>query len=326
MRIALVVGLMMAGLTAHAQIEEVVPKQEIKRSEKVELGWAKKLILGGSISMGKSENVIGQADGQSNTYGLNLEGHLNNNQENSEWRNELKVGESASRTPAVPRYVKVKDELKIDTMYLHTFDGIDWVGPYAKGSVETSIFKGEDVRATSQVYQLPSGSTVTASSIRLTDGFKPVTTKESAGAFFKIINKETMTLEARTGLGAVQVNANGQLAIKDNSSTSNVEIVELESFEQLGVEGALAWKGNIDAKTSYSLEGEFLTPFVTGQSATDKRDKLELTNWEVKGRLTTKLYEWLSLDYTAKLYKQPLLLDKTQNQSLLMVSMTYQLL
>lgn len=312
-------------LQGFAQIQAVSPKEELKQSEKAVLGWNKKLLLGGSISFGSSENVIGQPNGQSNNYGLNLEGALNQIKEQSEWRNDLKVGESASRTPAVPRFVKVKDDLKLETMYLYTLEATPWFGPYVKASAETAIFKGEDVRSEAKTYQFADGTTLTGTSVRLTDGFKPLTTKESAGGFFKIITEENMKLEARAGLGAVQVNAGGQRALKDDAATPNLEIIDLDSYEQIGIEGGIAFKGNIDQKTSYSIEGEFLTPFVVDKKAGDNRSNFELTNWEVKARLTSKIYDWLSADYSVKVYKQPQLLDDTQLQTLFLMNLTYQL-
>ncbi|MGE0762667.1 MAG: hypothetical protein AB7N80_05265 [Bdellovibrionales bacterium] len=326
MRHLVFIGTLLWALPSWGQIQAVTQKEEVKQSEKTVLGWHKKLILGGSLSFGSSENVIGQPNGQSNTYGLNIEGQLNQIKEQSEWRNDLKIGESASRTPAVPRYVKVKDELKIESMYLHTLANTPWFGPYVKASAETAIFKGEDVRSEAKTYQFADGSTLTGTSVRLTDGLKPLTTKESAGGFFKIITKDTMKLEARAGLGAVQVNAKNQRAVKDDASTANIEVVDLDSYEQVGFEGGFLFKGNWDAKSSYSLEGEFLTPFVANQKAGDDRSKLELTNWDVKARITSKIYEWMSVDYTARIFKQPQLLDKTQMQTLLLVSVTYQLL
>lgn len=317
--------------SALAQIDGATLKEEAKQSEKTEFGWKKKLILGGSLSMGSSDNVIGQPDGETNTFGFNIDGQLNRVGERDEWRNSVKIGESATRTPAIPRYTKVSDELKLETLYLHTLESTPWFGPYAKASVETAIFKGEDIRAEPTTYEFfnsedVSQGTVSETTLRLTDGFRPLTTKESVGGFFKILTQPTRTLEARAGLGAIQVEADDQRVIKGKTDAGNIKVVQLESYDQVGIEGGFAFKGTFDDKTSYSLEGEFLSPVVTKQKAGDDRSKFELTNWELKGRLTSKIYDWLSLDYTAKVFKQPQLLDKTQAQTLLLLSLTYQLL
>lgn len=331
-KLMLILSAMVLGGLTHAQNDPMTMKEEAKKNEKAPMGWFKKLNLSSSVSMGTSSNVIGQPDGQTNNYGLNLDGELNWKNEQDEWRNGLKIGESASRTPAIPVYTKVKDELKLETLYLHTLESTPWFGPYVKASAETAVFKGEAVTADPKSYDIydSTGSNLlrtesNTTTLRLTDGLKPLTLKESVGGFFKIIQKDEMKLEGRIGYGAMQVDASGQLAVKDNSATANVDVVELKSYQQSGIEGALDWSGSIDKKTSYSLGFEFLTPLTAKQETGDNRNKFELTNWDVKGKLTSKLYEWLALDYSLRFFKQPQLLDKTQSQTLLMLNLTYQM-
>lgn len=311
--------------TSAGQVQDAILKQEVKRDEKAKKGWQKTLSLGANLSAGTSDNVIGQPSGQTTTFGLNLDGALNNVSEQDEWRNTLKIGESGTRTPAIPRYSKVKDELKLESLFLHSFKDHPWVGPYVRASAETAIFKGEDVRSEAKTYEFDDGSQYTGTSIRLTDGFRPLTTREGVGAFFKLKDLETNKVEARLGAGAVQVKADGQRVVKDDAATPVLEVDDLADYEQIGVEGAISWKGSIDEKTTYSLEGEFLSPLVADQATGDDRSKFELTNWEVKGRITSKVYEWMAVDYSAKVFKQPQLLDKTQTQTLLMVNVTYQI-
>lgn len=317
--------------TSPPAVQPVTLRELATQSDKTTLGWNKKVLISSGLSLGQSNNVIGQPDGETNTYGLNFEGNLNRIGERDEWRNQLKIGESATRTPAIPRYSKVKDEFKIETLYLRTLENTPWFGPYVKASVETSVFKGEDIRAEAKTYEIRDSNgglekTFTGTSVRLTDGFSPATFKESVGGFFKIINKENMKVEARTGVGAVQVLADNQYAIKDNGATPQVEVSELASYEQVGLEGGATWSGSIDKKTSYSLQGEFLIPFVAEQKAGDDRSNFALTNWELKAQITSKLYDWLSLDYTAKVFRQPQLLDETQSQTLFLLNLTYQML
>jgi hypothetical protein len=321
----LILALVGTSAQAQTQVKDALLREEIKPAEKSKKGWQKTLSLGANLSSGTSDNVIGQPNGQTNTFGLNVDGVLTNVSDRDEWRNTLKIGESATRTPAIPRYSKVKDELKFESLYLHSIEKYPWMGPYVRASAEAPIFKGEDIRSEARTYAFDDGSTFTGTSIRLTDGFRPLTTRESVGAFFKLKDLETNKVEARLGAGAIQVKADGQRVIKDDAATPDLEVDDLADYEQVGVEGAISWKGSIDEKTSYSLEAEFLSPVVADQAAGDDRSKFELTNWEIKGRLTSKVYDWMAVDYSAKVFKQPQLLDKTQAQTLLMVNLTYQI-
>jgi hypothetical protein len=292
-------------------------------------GWTRTLSVGANVSLGSSDNVIGQSDGQTNTLGLLVDSQWSKLSAQDEWRSSLKIGESATRTPAIPRYAKVKDELKLESLVVHTLEATPWFGPYVKASAEMPLFKGEDVRGAPVTYEVRGGDgtvlvTENGTSLRLTDSFRPLTTKESIGGFFRIITRETMKLEGRMGLGAMQVQADDQRAVQDAAGTAPIDVVELASHEQLGIESALAWMGSIDQKTTYELSAEILYPLSASQKSYDDRELSELTNWELKAKLTSKLYDWLALDYSAKIFKQPLLLDRTQSQSLLLVNLTYQ--
>lgn len=330
---SILLGLIFALGTASAQtrvVSQVTEKEEIKKTDAKVLGWQKKLVVGAGVSLGTSDNVVGQQSGSTNTFSATVEGQLNHIKERDEWRNTLKLSESTSRTPAIPRYVKVNDVLDLETLYLYSLESVPWFGPYAKASAQAPIFFGQDIRATDTTYDITyqNGSTqsVTGNSLRLTDGFRPLTTKESVGGFAKLMTRENLKIEGRAGLGGLQVQADRQLVLADDKDTPNVEVNELRSYSQLGAELGFSIKGKIDEKTSYSLEGEVLLPFTVDKAPGDTRDNLRLTNWDLKGRLSSKLYDWLSLDYSARALMQPQLVEELQVQTLLQLTMTYQAL
>ena len=51
------------------------------------MGWSKSANMGGNVSFTSSQDVVGQTDGSSQTYGVNIKGALNHNTERAEWRN-----------------------------------------------------------------------------------------------------------------------------------------------------------------------------------------------------------------------------------------------
>lgn len=325
----LAVGVLLWSLVAQAQVENAVLKEAPKALTGTPLGWSRMLSVGANASIGTSDHVIGQPDGQTNTYGLNLDGQLNHLADRNEWRHSLKMGESASRTPALPRYGKVKDEAKLESLFLHTLEATPWFGPYVRAAVEAPLLKGEDLRSTPQTYEVRNAEgslvgTSTGNSLRLTDGFRPLTWRESTGGFFKMIERTKTKVEGRLGVGAQQTKAAGSRVVADVAATPNLEVKELDNFEQVGVEGAIGWHGQWDSKSSYALDAEFLSPFHSTRTRGDDRSLFELTNWELKGRVTTKIYEWLALDYSFKIFRVPQLLDRTQSQTLLLFNLTYQ--
>ena len=308
--------------------QEAVPapitlKEAAAKTDAKVQGWKPTLTLSGNLSFGSNSDVIGQQDGDTTTLGTNILGGYSYFSNESEWRNNLTVKAATTRTPTLARYVKSNDELKFETLYLYSLPSIPWMGPYVKASVETTLFKGEDIRQTPTTYVFEDLTTTTTSTLRLTDAFKPLTTKESVGAFAKLIDKETMKLETRLGFGAVQVEADGQFAVKDDPTTLAVDVDSLESYEQAGIEGGVTFKGLIDTNTTYTLVGEFLVPIIKDLPPGDDRDSLELTNYDVSAKLTTKLNTWMNLDYEYKLKKQPQLLDKNQIQHILLLNVSY---
>ena len=91
--------------------------------------------------------------------------------------------------PSLPTFIKANDEARIETTYLYSLPSLPEIGPYVNGLVSAPIFAGQDVRAASTTYLVQRNGqpqeTVTGQSLRLTDGFKPLTTKESLGGFWK---------------------------------------------------------------------------------------------------------------------------------------------
>lgn len=307
---------------AQAQDDLTLKEKAEKKAEEAP-GWKPSLSLTGNLSFGSNDNVIGQQNGDTITLGSNISGGYSYFSKKQEWRNNLKFAAATTKTPSIPRYVKSTDELKFESLYLYTLESIPWLGPYVRVSAETQAFKGEDVRESATSYLLPDGSTFTGTSLRLTDPFQPLTLKESFGAFAKIIEEPTMKLESRLGFGALQVQASDQLAIEDNDTTAQVDVIQLRSYEQAGLEGGFNFEGVLNENTKYKLSGEFLIPFINDLPAGDNRSSLELTNYELIAKLTNKLNSWMNLDYEYKLKKQPQLLDKNQIQHLLLLSLSY---
>lgn len=314
-----------------AQLETVNPKERLIASVDLENGWHPSLKLGANLSFGSNSNVIGQTSGDTTTLGLNVDGGAKYRLDRQEWRHQLNVLQASTRTPTIPRYIKSADELKYETTYLYGLESHPWLGPYAKASAETSILRGEDARDKSVTYAIlkRDSSTVNRSgeTLRLTDGFRPLTTKESVGFFAKLLEKEKANLEARVGVGAVQVQADGQFAVRDESSTAEIEVQELASFTQVGAEVGLGLTGQLDEKTSYSLTAEALVPFEKSDDKNSKdRDQWDLANIDIKGSVKSKIYDWATLAYELKVKRQPELLDEYQIQHLLVLNFAYTLL
>jgi len=295
------------------------------------LGWKKSAKLGTNLSLSSSQDVVGQTDGTSETYGLNLKSEFKRLSETDEWRTEGSLIAATTKTPSISRFVKSNDELKFNTTYLLFLNDKKTWGPYARAEASAPMFKGEDVQASAKSYVVTrnNGTTTTTApvtSYRLTDGFKPLNTKESLGFFWKAVNEERLKVEVRVGAAALQIDASGQFAAKGSDTAGNIKVSELSDVNQAGLEAAVSVKGKVDDKSAYELGVESLTPFVNNKASSDDRDALALTNIDGYVKLTSNITSWASFGYDYKVKLQPQLTERAQQTHMIVLAVSYNLL
>lgn len=314
--------LLFTTILSYSALAQDKPKEE---KPKV-MGWSKSANLGVNLSFSSSQDVVGQTDGSSQTYGVNLKSGWNHNTERAEWRNEGVLTGTTTKTPSVPRYVKSADELKISSIYLYSLEKYPKIGPYARVEAAAPVFKGEDVRSAPKTYRyLHDNSTVTESSVQLTEGFKPLTTKEAVGFFYKPVQEERLKIEARVGFAAQQISADGQFAVKGVNSAGEVELNRLSDVNQAGSEIAVSVKGKANETSTYEVGAEAMTPFVNNKKSGDDRDALRLTNIDAFVKLSSNITSWASFGYDYKLKIQPQLVDRAQQIHMVVINMNYNL-
>lgn len=291
------------------------------------MGWSKNANLGLNLSLSSSEDVVGQTDGTSQTYGVNGKSGFNHNTERAEWRNDVTLTGATTKTPSVPRFTKSSDEFKLATIYLYSLENHPKLGPYARGEASAPVFKGEDVRSAPKTYRfLDSGNAYTGDSVRLTDGFKPLTTKEAVGVFYKPVQKENLKVETRLGLAATQIAASGNYSVKGvNSTTGEVDLQPLDDVSQMGSEIGVSVKGKANENSTYEVGAEAMTPWVNNKRSGDDRDAVRLTNIDAFVKLSSNLTKWASFGYDYKLKIQPQLVDRAQQIHMFVVNVNYNL-
>jgi hypothetical protein len=309
--------------------ENLVLKEEVKRAETKKIGWTPAAKVGVNASFANSSNVVGKTDGSSETYGLDLSGSYNHASDVSEWRNTMSYTGTTTKNPVLPRYVKSNDLLKFESLYLHSFQDIPKLGPYVSFHASAPIFFGEDVRPTSTTYSVhhldQTVQSVSGDTFKLTDSLKPLTTRESAGLFWKAFNDGNVQIEVRLGAGAEQTAAAGQYAVTGTAADGSVTVNELKNLSQLGAETGFKAKGKIDEKTGWELSFETLTPVVSNKDASDDRDPIRLTNIDGAAKLSSNITSWAAISYDYKLTIKPQLVDRTQQSHMLVFNLNYNL-
>ena len=302
---------------ASAAPKDVAEKIEGKdKKERVE-GWTKKVWLGGTFSFSSSSNVVGTTDGTSLQFGLILDTSLTLNRGVSTWENVLKVQESQSRTPAIDDYIKSLDNLDLQTTYYYHFENPPWLGPYGRLRLVTSLFPGYNLDdTTTQVRFLFLDGTeqlvdvIPGQRVDLTNSFEPTYVSENVGMFAWPVEGKDLNLKAKLGFGLLQVLAGDHaFAVKDDASTPELELAQIENANSGGGVVELSGDGKIKEDVTWKLESSFFYEFFS-----DSQQDLSLIV-EVNGSIAVALAKWASIDYVLLVRRVPVVLDDWQVQN-----------
>ena len=268
--------------------------------------------------------MVGQTSGTSETYGLNYHGSLYHFTNHDEWRNDLFAREATTKTASLGRFVKSEDEVKLSSIYLYYLPNHPNLGPYARTEVAAPVFKGEDAEGSVKRYRIDNTDEVfDAATLRLTDGFRPLTTKEAIGGFYRPVDNQRVRIETRLGFAAQQIKADGQFARKGAETNGEILVQRLRDVSQAGLEAAANLKGSIDDKTGYEIGLDSLTPFINDRKSGDTRSAWRLTNVDGYIKLSSKITDWMSFGYDYKLKIQPQLVDTAQQIHMITLNLSY---
>ena len=317
-------ALLLLPLQASAQ-GDLVPEKKLEEKKKSD-GWDLLLTPGLSMSLSDNRAVIGQPEGLTMTVGVSIASGANLRRESHEWRNSLNITELFTHTPELEEFVKSTDLVKLESVYL--FHLYKWLGPFAKLNLDSVLLEGFDVRPSTVTWTIAraDGSTEsrTGRHLRLTDGFEPLTLKETAGFFAKPYESDRLNVEGRLGFGGMHVFADGGLAVGDDDTTPEIEVAEWTRFGQAGALVRAPARGRpYDKKLTYRVGAEIMIPFINDLDTEDDRSITELTNIEIGATISFKVFEWLAIDYVFRALRQPQLLDEWQIQNNLLLTASY---
>ena len=299
------------------------------------VGWHPLLKASATFSFSHNQDVVGTPDGISWILGGIINGGVDYVGKGGHfWLNTLKWELSFSKTPLLDEMVKSLDNFEFESTYIYQIPKMTWWGPYGNVKVKTAILPGyllftdptsvatlgSDGALMGEISQ-PKGR------LNLTDAFAPTTLRESLGLWADPVRTVPFTLQTRLGLGAWEVFTRGGFNPADDVLTTDVfEVKQMQDSVQLGGEVRVVMKGVYKEFISYQAKAEFMYPFYssftpTNNDGTDMAG-IELMNTEFEFLLGFKLASWVSLDYTMKAYRLPLLSPEWQIQNGLLLTLT----
>jgi hypothetical protein len=340
-----------------AMAQETVSKVVLEDAEGVtdnsKNGWQPFLKTNANFALGQSKSVPGNTDGTSFQFGYMINGALDylSPSGSHEWANLLKWELGYSRTPVVDAFIKSLDIIDFKTSYLYHIPAVPWLGPFTSFRLTTPMLASYEVRSDpTNVIRLDVGEKQyvdsagnptdgdggpvilptdprveqykSADRIDLTKAFAPLVLRESAGMFAIPVDKEGFKLDIRLGIGAWETFVRNGYVLEDNEATKDfLELRKLEDTVQVGAEAGIIAGGVLKEIFNYRLSALFMQPFAHSGSSTLKG--IDLLNMEFEATAGINLFRYLSINYSFKAYKQPLIVDDWQIQNSLLIGVGF---
>jgi hypothetical protein len=339
-----------------------IPKSAEGADDTLGTGWHPALKGAANFALGHSQNTPGTPDGLSLQFGYLIGGKLDylSPEKRHEWANSLDLELQYAMTPVVEHVlIKSADEIDLRSAYFYHPTKLPWLGPFVSFRLTAPMLSGDAVYAEPQniIHLAPGETGPTAASgdtvdtngdpiaagtavdsdgnpvdaersygsgkqIPLTGAFAPLTLRESLGMFVVPVDKKTVKFDARLGFGAWETFVRDGYFIEDNADTTNIlELRQMQDSVQIGPELGMILNGAAKEILTYRFSALFMQPIY--QSSDSKLEGIDLMNMEFEAGLGIKITKYMSIDYSFKAYKQPLIIDDWQIQNNLLFSVGF---
>jgi hypothetical protein len=283
------------------------------------------LVLGVDGSLVHTQNVVGFANQMIGSASVFADGQLG-------WNNDphfvsllMQVEEGASQIRPVGEdplpLVKGVDRLRGDLLY--TWYITPAIGPYARGAGETQAF-ATNVLTTSDTTFLSTLSDGTVQTdfvaangtFLVADPWAPTIVREGAGINTRFITNRWFNLNWRVGLGLRQNLYGGALLLADLPATPEVEYVQVESFNEQGVESTIVLKALLPGWAVYATDVELFAGFET----------FTKPSVEWRNTLSLRVTRNLSLNYYLNVDYLPVVVESAQLQQSILLRASWEIL
>lgn len=310
-------------LVLNSETEEMLGAGEVSLAPTRASGWSPAVVVGGSLTLNHSDSFIGKSDGLS--LGLNLFSesivsfndplHLAYGRLNIEASGNVRFSDGGSRP-----FVSDVDELSLDLLYMYRI--FNWLGPYARFGLETTILPGvrEFTEETTVTKLDPQGNLIefeqNVLDTELAPPLAPLELSFGAGARFDVEAGQALKVATRLGIGGRHVFTRGLYRDDDVEATPELELRRVEDVTQFGGEAALVAEITLTRYVLIKLDTDLLVPF----------DDPEALVLDFRGTVTLRLSSFASLQYQARVRDDPELSPALQFDQSVLLRFAYKLL
>lgn len=309
-------------------VGDTVVEKAVKEAMKRETGWYPKLRVGGSAQLNYNKDVDGVTDGTAFTFGLYIKGALDAVYKNFEWQNKLEIEHQQTKTPTIDDFVKSADKFDFQTLALFRIPQAEWVGPFVRFRLQTSLFPGyyiTDKDTTVRYYK--SNTKIdeksddkfardprdiqAQKSVKLSSAGEPLVLSESAGFFFNPYTHDMLTVNVKVGAAGQHLLADGgYVSFDDDDDDAFYDVRELVDTNSVGVEGEVELSGVFVDHVNWSLSGSIYYPLAVNDD--HDLEGADLIHSEIAGKISVKISTWASVDYTITAKLAPFVTEKWQ--------------
>lgn len=264
----------------------------------------------GGFMIADSRNLPGQTEGTSAALGYGVGGGVRSARGRSVFAADFHVVEGLTFSPLTSSFFKSLDDARLRSSY--SFRITPWLDFTAWAHASAPLFASwvHLPQTTTFVVQRADGlvERERAPSFELSQPFLPLQASETVGLGAHALTMPFLVIDVRAGIGAAHAVADGQLALRDDPETVDVEVVELESHHALVPVVEVALSGEIEDRLAYGLDVGVRMPVLhTENVLVGDRSPPELTTVHLRLDLSLQILPWLTTDYELLVQRDPFL-------------------
>ncbi len=293
-------------------------------------GWKPTAKAGLVTSLLYNKNIPGVDDGLTFSLGVVLGAGLAYVKGPHAFEAKLKVVETIAKTPTVSPILKTADELFVSATYRYSMPRFHKLRVFGSAELSAPMFPGDLVPSadTNLLVHRLDGSVETRTAkgderYDLTDGFSPLVLRQLLGGWITPVEEKTGVLDLRLSVAGEEVVAGG-FAVQDDAATTELDLVELQSYQQLGFRLDVGMKGTLKKRLKYELNAVFMFPVYT--SVDTDLQGFDLMNADLSFKLGVQLAKWASVDYQFSAKRMPMIVRQWQVVSNLVLTLTANIL
>jgi hypothetical protein len=302
-------------------------KKKAKTTKKKDSdGWSGMLKASFNTALVHNKNVPGLDDGLNATLGVTIDSQAKYTRKKHTFLTTLKLVHTQTKTPTVKPFIKTADELNIKSLYAYDLDVWHKLSPFFALQLIAPLFPGNLVYAedTPLIKNELDGTTRQALAranepYEINPAFSPLTFKQILGIGAKPSEDPMASLDLKISFVGQEIWAQGY-TINDDADTDEIDLDELQNYQQLGPQIEIALAGKLKKKLTYGFAAEFMFPVYT--SVDTELSGFNLLNADISFKVGVEITKWASLNYQFSAKRTPLILDEWQILNNLVFSLT----